>query len=53
MAKQKKRRVKRKPEPTVMDEDPETKAIRDWLRMADKPLAKEEGDRDNTEPRDE
>jgi len=53
MTKRKKPKVKRKSEPTGTGEDPETKAIRDWLRMADKPLAKAEGDRDNTEPRDE
>ena len=36
-----------------MDEEIETKAIEEWLRMVDKPLAKKEADKKYAEPRDE
>jgi len=36
-----------------MDEEAETKAIEKWLRMVDKQLATKEGDKKDTEPRDE
>ena len=38
---------------TNMDDEAETKAIEEWLRMGDKPLATEEGDKKDTEPREE
>ncbi len=36
-----------------MDEEAKTKAIEEWLRIVDKPLAKKEGDKKDAEPRDE
>jgi len=36
-----------------MDEKAQTEAIRKWLRMVDKPLAKKEGDNKDAKPRDE
>jgi len=35
-----------------MDEEAETKAIENWLRMVDKPLATKEGDKKDAESRD-
>jgi len=53
MAKPRKPSVKRRPGPTGTDEQAETRAIQNWLRVMDKPLAKEKGDRKDAEPRDE
>ncbi len=36
-----------------MDEEAETKAIEKWLQMVDKPLAKKERDKKDSEPREE
>ncbi len=36
-----------------MDEEAETKAIEEWLRMVDKPLAKKEADKKDEKPREE
>jgi len=45
--------VKRESGPTATDKEAETKAIQNWLRLMDKPLAKEKPDREDTEPRGE
>lgn len=36
-----------------MDEEAETKAIEEWLRMVDKPLETKEGDKKEDGPREE
>jgi hypothetical protein len=51
MAKHKKAGVEPKAGLTGMGEEAETKAIQNWLRGMDKPLAKEKPDREDAEPR--
>lgn len=53
MADMEKGQVKRKSGPTGTDEEAEAKAMEKWLRIVDKPLAKEKGDREDAEARDE
>ena len=36
-----------------MDEETETKAIKKWLRMVDKPLVTKEGNKKDAKPREE
>ncbi len=36
-----------------MDEEAQTKEIKKWLRMVDKPLAKKKGDKKDAKPREE
>ena len=43
----------RSKELTVMDEEAETKAIQEWLRMVDKPLERKKRDKKDAEPKDE
>jgi len=53
MAKQKEPRDKRESGMTGPGEEAETKAIESWLRITDKPLAKEKRDRQDPEPRED
>ena len=53
MAKQKKPAVRRESGLTVADEEAETKAIGNWLRTVDKPLAKGKQGREDPEPSEE
>ena len=53
MAKDKKPRAKPESGPTGTDEQAETKAIENWPRGVDRPLAKEKEDTEDTVPRGE
>lgn len=53
MARRKKSSVKRESEPTGTGEVADTKAIQNWLRVTDRPLAKNEGERRDVEPKDQ
>lgn len=53
MAKRKEQRVEGESGLSGTDEQAETKAIESWLRIVDKPLVKENQDREGAEPRDE